>query len=258
MLRRRANHFTSLFCPPKCIIKFDSGYSSFTVGHLKRFMRGIAELVDVTKSAPPTPSPIPRLQHVNGHAMPPSDGIIPPFPEDNKTPEPQDDDKTIIAPPMGFDEADMLNQLSKKMQPPVASKPKRFSQDEALLNSDPSRPRAHSGEREGSVTSDGGGSFNRMRQLLGHKIGSGQSTESLENSVGSESSDPVKPSSRSPSHSPRIPRKSNKVSFVFVFVFLYKAIVSSKFAATVYSSSVISTYYVLLMYWYTSVYPKTL
>ncbi len=197
-------------------------------------MRGIAELVDVTKSAPPTPSPIPRLQHVNGHATPPSDRIIPPFPEDNKTPEPQDDEKTIIAPPMGFDEADMLNQLSKNTQPPVAAKPKRFSEDEAFLNSDPLRPRAESRERESSVTSDG--SFNKMRHLLGQQMGGGQSTESLEMSVGSESSDIVKGNSRSPSHSPRVPRKSHKVRLTtdrgFVvssrYTFCWSAVVTSQ------------------------------
>ncbi len=212
--------FTSYCRDQHCTTRIVSDIVCLCVGHLKRFMRGIAELVEVSKSAPPTPSPIPRLQHdVNGHATPTSNGTVPSFPEDNKTPEPQDDDVTIIAPPVGFDATDMMNQISNNLQPPVSAKPKRFSQDEAILTSDPSRPRAYSGEREGSVPSDGGGGYNRMRQLLEQQMGSSRSTESLEMSVGSESSDIAKNNSRSPSHSPRIARKPHKVHTLCVCVY---------------------------------------
>ena len=173
-------------------------------------MRGIAELVEVSKSAPPTPSPIPRSQHVNGRVTPPPIEDNASFLEDCKTPEPQDDEKTIIAPPTGFDEPDLKRNSSNLSVPPVASKPKRLSKDEvSMMNSDLSRPRADSKEREGSVPRDSGG-LNKMRQLLEQQMGTSQSTESLEMSVGSESSEtpiPAKSNSRSPSHSPRVARK---------------------------------------------------
>lgn len=185
-------------------------------------MRGIAELMEVTKSAPPTPSPIPRAPHVNGHAPPPSfRDQMPAFFEESKTPEPQDDEKTIIAPPSGFDEPDLkrnshlgTSPRDSVHLPPGSTKTNRQSQEEsALLNmtSEPARPRAWSNEhqREGSnVSSDGGGSFNKMRHLLEQRMGVSQSNESLEMSTESETNEQgVKSSSRSPSHSPRIARK---------------------------------------------------
>ena len=185
--------------------------TSSTPGHLKRFMRGIAELVEVSKSAPPTPSPILRSQqvNVNGHATPPPVEDDTQFFEDSKTPEPQDDEKTIIAPPTGFDEPDLKRNSQNLSMPPVASKPKRLSKDEiAMMNSDLSRPRAPSSEREGSVASDGG--LNKMRQLLEQQMGTDRRTDSLEMSTGSETNEPPVPAksdSRSPSHSPRIARK---------------------------------------------------
>ena len=191
-------------------------------------MRGIAELMEVTKSAPPTPSLISRAPHLNGHAPPPSFGDqIPTFFEESKTPEPQDDEKTIIAPPSGFDEPDLKrhSRLSTSPRdslqlPPPPTKSKQQSQEEsAFLNmtSDPGRPRAWSSEhqREGSgVSSDGGGSFNKMKHLLEQRMGASQSNESLEMSTESETNNHgVKSSSRSPSHSPKVARKPQKVSW---------------------------------------------
>ena len=183
-------------------------------------MRGIAELVEVSKSAPPTPSPIPRNQHVNGHATPPPIEDNTRFFEDSKTPEPQDDEKTIIAPPTGFDEPDLKRDSQNLSMPPVASKPKRLSKDEiAMMNSDLSRPRAQSSEREGSVPSDGG--LNKMRQLLEQQMGPNRSAESLELSTGSDANEPplpAKSNSRSPSHSPRIARKQKVWAIVLLIL----------------------------------------
>lgn len=76
--------------------------SCAAVGHLKRFMRGIAELVEVTKSSPPTPSLIPvvaQAQHFTNleaavserhppvEPHPPVESL-PPVEDTSKTPEP--------------------------------------------------------------------------------------------------------------------------------------------------------------------------
>lgn len=194
-------------------------------------MRGIAELMEVTKSGPPTPLPVSRMPHLNGNPPPSTfeqfEDLIP-F-EETKTPEPQDDEKTIIAPPSGFDDPDMKRNSHLSTSPQIIAnldqvsirpKPRRPSREEASLTiqqrhsrdeADTSRPRAFSNEHQ----QEGNGSsvnFGKMKYLLEQQMGIRKSNDSLERSFESEGSDQlVKPSSRSPSNSPKVMRKPQKV-----------------------------------------------
>lgn len=236
------------------------------IGHLKRFTRGIAELMEVSKSAPHTPVPTMPTPNVNGFTQSPTYELTatPPAPPpvngephtsrdstDGKTSEaieqsPPKAPKPDIAPrkkslqnspqlsPRGSPRGSPRKFAQKSPQgspnrspvsprrsphgspkqsprhmlpkPKLSPKPVRKLQEEAAmmnrLNSNGSRSRSNSGEQsqqQDSVSS----SFNKMKNIMEMKMGSGPSTESLENSMESETSK----TSRSPSHSPQIQRK---------------------------------------------------
>lgn len=97
-------------------------------GHLKRFMRGIIEMMEVMKSGPPTPSTVSLQSSVSAKL----NGVAPPLsvppPQQYAADEPGKDD--IIAAPPTFDE--VVTPTEKKLsrgvsdeafQPPV-EKPK--------------------------------------------------------------------------------------------------------------------------------------
>lgn len=137
-------------------------------GHLKRFMRGISELAEVLKSAPPTPSPLPLspAHHLNGPTP------ITPTPE---VPEPQ--------------------KVAKDSLPLVTLAPS--------LQEGEGRPRQDSGGTE-----EGGAHFAQMKNLLEMRMGISRSRETLETSEDSEPGEEGRKEGRSASGSPLVQRRA--------------------------------------------------
>ena len=128
-------------------------------GHLKRFMRGIIEMMEVMKSGPPTPSTISLQSSVSAKL----NGVVPPLSVPPPRPEPQyaahgseeASKADIIAAPPSFDE--VVTPTEKRLSHGV--------EDQAF--------QAPAGKPQGM----GKGTFTRMRSLVAIQLAGGSIDE---------------------------------------------------------------------------------
>lgn len=172
--------------------------SFFCAGHLKRFMRGIAELVEVMKSAPPTPSSIPptllpsvQLNGMVGGTS--AEDTAATITEDtSKTPEPTNEPTpTVPDTPTPAQVPDTPTfEESPPPPPPSAAVPP--------VTSAPPEPSPAAQQAAGNSNENSASNFSKMRSLLAQQMGI------TADSADGDSSDTASPSGGSPAHSPAV------------------------------------------------------
>lgn len=156
----------------------------FFAGHLRRFMRGIAELMEVMKSGPPTPSPISLQTSISAKL----NSVAPPLTAPRGDGE-QNKNGEFVSSPASFDEVttptdtDRIYRDESQLVQVAANKPHPPQESQTVHNHD---------------IGMGSSNFSKMRSLLALQLAGG--------SIDLEDGEDASPT-QSPPHSPVVSHK---------------------------------------------------